>query len=91
MTYWRRSDHRALEFGEAPQHLHQHAAGGRRSDLRLGEAPEAGCAAHSPLPRAGFAHGAINRSITLRFCFTLLLCKTHQPLSLTASWYTRMS
>ena len=85
MTYWRRSDHRALEFGEAPQHLHQHAAGGRRSDLRLGEAPEAGCAAHSPLPRAGFAHGAINRLITLRFCFTLLLCKTHQPLSLNSA------
>ena len=79
------TDHRALEFGEAPQHLNHHAAGGRCSVLRLGEAPEAGRAAHSPLPRAGFARGTINRLTTLRFCFTLLLCKTSRLLSLNSA------
>ena len=59
------TDRRALEFGRASQHLHHHAAPCRRSVYRLRETSKAGRAAHSPsLPRAGFAHGAINRLIT---------------------------
>jgi hypothetical protein len=36
------ADHRPLEFGEAPEHLHDHAARSGCGIHRLGEAPEAG-------------------------------------------------
>jgi hypothetical protein len=56
---------RSLELRKAPQHLHHHPARCRRSVYRLRETSKAGRAVHSPsLPRAGFAHGAINRLIT---------------------------